>query len=695
MRVRNLIMTVVILVALAAQFVPTQSALAATCDWAQFIADVTVPDGKLYNAGETFDKTWRVKNIGTCTWTTDYSLVFVSGTQMGAPAAIKLPASVAPGQTVDLTVRMTAPTTSGTYRGNWQFRNAAGTLFGIGSTANKPFWVEIRVASGTTAGTVYDFVANAGSATWASGAGNLSFPGTDNSANGYVLKLDSPRLENGTTDSAPGLLTAPNNNTNGFIQGIYPEFTVQAGDRFQTIVNCEYNATSCYVNFRLEYQIGSGAPQLLWSFNERYEGLFYRANIDLSSLAGRTVKFILRANAAGSAAGDRALWGAPRIVRAGSGGVTVTPTTPTVTTTPGTRTPTPTPNTGCDRATFVSDVTIPDGSVIAPSTGFTKTWRIRNSGTCTWTTGYSLVFQSGERMGAPDAVAFPSQVAPGQTVDLVVFLTSPASNGTYRGNFILRNASGQLFGIGSTANKPFWVEIRVTGGSTGATVTPVTVTPGPSGSIYNFAEAAGSAIWSTGAGTLAFPGSDGSANGYAIKLDNPTFENGAAGGVSLITVPQNVYNGYIQGVYPAFRVQSGDRFRATVGCQSNATSCYVTYRLDYQIGNGTVRTFWSFRERFEGLVYNVDLDLSSLAGQDVKFILTILATGEAGGDRALWGQPRITRVGGATATTVPASATPTATTPASATPTPTATATQTPTATATETQTPTATATTP
>jgi hypothetical protein len=104
-----------------------------------------------------------------------------------------------------------------------------------------------------------------------------------------------------------------------------------------------------------------------------------------------------------------------------------------------------------------------------------------------------------------------------------------------------------------------------------------------------------------------------------------------------------VTDGFIQGVFPAFAVQSGDRFQATIGCQDAATACYVTYRLDYQIGTGAVSTFWTFRERYDGLTYNVNVNLSSLAGQNVKFILTILAAGSASGDRAVWIAPRITR----------------------------------------------------
>ena len=112
-----------------------------TCDAAQFIADVTIPDGTYIDAGATFVKTWRLKNIGTCTWTTNYSLVFVSGVQMGGQSPTPFPYNVPPGGMVDLTVTLTAPTAVGTYRGYWELANASGTLFGLGSNHSSPFWV--------------------------------------------------------------------------------------------------------------------------------------------------------------------------------------------------------------------------------------------------------------------------------------------------------------------------------------------------------------------------------------------------------------------------------------------------------------------------------------------------------------------------------------------------------------------------
>ena len=695
MKLYRIFSSALLVALLALALAPAQiKAAAASCDAAQFVADVSVPDGTIFTAGATFNKTWRLKNIGTCTWSTNYTLVFVSGDQLGAPASVKLPKSTAPGQTVDVTVAMTAPANAGTYRGYWQLKNASGTQFGIGANANKSFWVEIKVSSGST-GTGYDFVANAASATWTSGAGTLAFPGTNGDARGFALKLDTPKLETGATDSVPGLLMVPQNILNGFIQGQYPAFKVEKGDRFQATVGCEYGATSCYVNLRLDYQIGSSAPKSLWSFNERYEGLVYRASINLDALTGQDVKFILRTNAAGSATGDRALWGAARITRGGTV-ATATPITPTQT--PGSATITPTPNASCDRATFVADVTVPDGTTFAPNTAFTKTWRIKNIGTCTWNTSYSAVYQSGEKMGTIESVAFGKSVAPGQTIDITVNMTAPATSGTYRGYWILKNASGQLFGIGSGANKPFWVEIKVSGSvtATPGTPTPTAIipTPIPGTGAYDFAANACSAQWFSGAGVLPCPGANGDAKGFVLKLDTPKLENGTTDSrPGLLTVPQAGSNTYIQGIFPAFHVENGDRFQATIGCEYGASACYVGFRLDYQIGSQPIQNFWTFNERYEGYVYNADLNLSALAGKDVKFILTILSNGSASGDRALWGAPRIVRtVGAPTATnTVPAPTATNTTAPIeTATETPSETATTAP---ATETPSPTFTAT--
>ena len=139
---------------------------------------------------------------------------------------------------------------------------------------------------------------------------------------------------------------------------------------------------------------------------------------------------------------------------------------PTVTAIPETATPIPpTPtigSAGCtDIATFVSDVTYPDNTLVAAGTGFVKTWRLRNTGTCTWTSSYALVFDHGDKMGGPDAVALAGAVSPGSTVDLSVNLTAPTGPGTYQGYWKLRNNAGVLFGLGGSG--AFFVKIIVPG----------------------------------------------------------------------------------------------------------------------------------------------------------------------------------------------------------------------------------------
>jgi hypothetical protein len=83
--------------------------------------------------------------------------------------------------------------------------------------------------------------------------------------------------------------------------------------------------------------------------------------------------------------------------------------------------------------------------------------------------------------------------------------------------------------------------------------------------------------------------------------------------------------------------------QAIVNCEDKATKCGALFRIDYQRADGLVRDFWAFGEQYDGKYFILDLDLSPLAGQDVKFVFTILSLGEASGDRALWVEPRIVR----------------------------------------------------
>jgi hypothetical protein len=140
---------------------------------------------------------------------------------------------------------------------------------------------------------------------------------------------------------------------------------------------------------------------------------------------------------------------------------TATPIPATSTPIQPTNTAVPTAIAYCDWVAFVKDVTIPDGTQLSTGEAFTKTWRLQNRGTCTWTPDYMLVYTSGDQMGPTTAVRLPGNVPPGGTVDVSVTLTAPAVNGYQRSYWMLRNPSGALFGSGSKANEAFYVEIKV------------------------------------------------------------------------------------------------------------------------------------------------------------------------------------------------------------------------------------------
>jgi len=139
--------------------------------------------------------------------------------------------------------------------------------------------------------------------------------------------------------------------------------------------------------------------------------------------------------------------------------LTPVPATPTQTATPS---PQPTATPSCvDGSVFVSDITIADNTPLKPGQPFRKTWRLRNSGTCEWTTGFEAVRIGGANLGGPAAVALAEAAPPDATLDISIDLTAPTTNGVYRSNYQLRNAADAPFGV------VFYVQILV-----GPTPTP-------------------------------------------------------------------------------------------------------------------------------------------------------------------------------------------------------------------------------
>lgn len=98
----------------------------------------TIPDGTVMDAGDTFTKSWTLRNDGICDWTTDYQFVFVDGDRMGGASSQNLSSRIEPGESITLSVQLTAPEDDGQYRGVWRLRADDGEKFGN-------YWVDIYV----------------------------------------------------------------------------------------------------------------------------------------------------------------------------------------------------------------------------------------------------------------------------------------------------------------------------------------------------------------------------------------------------------------------------------------------------------------------------------------------------------------------------------------------------------------------
>lgn len=131
------------------QFLPLPEGQASCTDKLDFVDDVTIPDGSSFTAGETFVKTWQIKNSGTCEWSQAYTLSLKDGDAMGAATGVSIGKNVRPGQTVEVSVSLTAPSQPGSYQGNWLLKNDRGQTFGAGAKAELPFWVKIVVVEST------------------------------------------------------------------------------------------------------------------------------------------------------------------------------------------------------------------------------------------------------------------------------------------------------------------------------------------------------------------------------------------------------------------------------------------------------------------------------------------------------------------------------------------------------------------
>ena len=130
---------------------------------------------------------------------------------------------------------------------------------------------------------------------------------------------------------------------------------------------------------------------------------------------------------------------------------------------------------GCNDAIYISDVTIPDGKILAPGEAFVKTWKFQNTGSCRWSEDYSLTFHSGNEMDGDDT-PIDKVVSAGDTASLSVSLVAPDTEGTHLSYWRLADEDGNAFG------QSVYVSIAVSDDAATSTPKPTaTSTTGPTG----------------------------------------------------------------------------------------------------------------------------------------------------------------------------------------------------------------------
>lgn len=296
----------------------TVAATSVPCYWARFIADVTIPDNTKFYPGETFTKTWRLRNIGSCEWSKESALIFYGGEIMGAPAQVKINKAVKPGETVDVSASMRAPDDPGTYTGYWRMRSWNGVVFGIGADAAQSFWAKIQVveAGANPPGVALDLARDYCMADWSSTSTNaLGCPGADGDDEGAVYRLSAPTLEGGYVDDEPAIIMIPNRGNAGSLTGRFPPLNIKNGYTFSALVGCLNDSPDCDAMLQLNYSANGGAVKNLGTWTEVSDGKWRTLNVDLNSLAGKSVELILVVLNNGTSRDDRIFWLAPRVLK--------------------------------------------------------------------------------------------------------------------------------------------------------------------------------------------------------------------------------------------------------------------------------------------------------------------------------------------------------------------------------------------
>ncbi len=589
---------------------PTQTPTpGASCtDRAAFVADITYADNSNLPPGRVFDKIWRLRNAGTCTWTTSYALVFAGGHAMTGTTVHPLSASVAPGQTVDLKITLTSPTANGIYHGDWLLRNANGVLFGLGDAADRPFWVQIVVGpSGSAVNGAWkgEYFANREL------KGTPALVRSD-----AVIDFDWGRNAPAANLPADGFSVRWTGRAEFEAATYRFRATVDDGVRLWVddvlVIDAWKDGSSRELIGEISLTKGTHSLRM-----EYYDNLHdARARLRWENIGAAAIT-----EWKGEYFANRDLKGAPALVR------------------------------NDQKVEFNWGSRSPAAGL--PEDSFSVRWtrQINFEG---GVYRFSARADDGIRVLVNGVAVIDEWHASAGTTVYVADRNLPPGKQTVVIEYY--EGSGQaLVQVG-------WERLTTTPTPTDPPPTdpppteppptdppptdpPPTEPPPQEPTIaLSFSQLACNAEWRNAAGPLPCPGTEGDAGGFVLTLMDPTLEGGVQRqGRALWTAAQAVEQGLILGIYPAFKVESGDRFRATLGCLNGEEACNVTFRLEAWVDLELPQTLGTWKEVADGQLTKVDLDLSAFSGRTVTFVLSVYSEQAAGGQGGVWLQPRVVR----------------------------------------------------
>ena len=232
-------------------------------------------------------------------------------------------------------------------------------------------------------------------------------------------------------------------------------------------------------------------------------------------------------------------------------------------------------------------------------------------------------------MGGNRLQALPKMVEPGEFIDISVDLEAPNVPGDYQGLWMLRDQGDELFALGKDAALPFWVSISVVNFRT-------------SDYAFDLALDYCAATWQSESGQLTCPGFIDSTDGFVYLLPNAELENRREDEPTLWVHPTELRDGWIEGTYPAYLVQSEDHFKAWVGCLGGYKRCDMDFYLDALHSDGKIYRLGKWSEKYDDEMTQIDIDLSDFVGDSLRFILGAKANSEnAEAAQGFWFVPRI------------------------------------------------------